>query len=234
MKLNAAIVFALAVTPAFFACKDRTDRDRDRIGRTTTSPGTTGTAPIAGREPGAPSDTTDKSVTGIDKNRAPIGTGNEVKGQAVTAKLSSKGSLTFTGTAKVHDLTDSGGLVTINLTNSTPGVYSAYLFDSDSCADVPMMDASGNISTGDSANGKKADKIADAGEITVGSDGTGYLDASLTNVRSTAVRSLENKVVALFSKKPEPSNTKVTGTTTSRGLEACGVLTTAKIDDTAG
>jgi hypothetical protein len=226
MKLNKLVVLSLAVVPLVFACKDRTNNPRTTGSRESNYPGT-----ATGRE--------SNPTTGVmPSERNPSANVNkETSNEVANAKINSKGSLTFTGTAKVHDVTAAGGSVTLNLTGSSPGVYMVRIFETSDCSQVPMLDTtSGKIATGDQASGTKPDIIAEAGEITVGSDGTGYVDGTLTNVKSgsSTVKSFDNKVVALFAKKPEPASTKVSGTTTAKGPEACGVLSTALADQTAG
>jgi hypothetical protein len=254
MKLNTVLVLTLTALPAVFGCRDRAEKNLKGYGTTTGR----SSEPVAMNPSLTPPDRADKADkadrtgTGMepektlpeDKYTDTNKPGDKLtdksaltKKEFAVARINSNGALSFTGTAKIHDAVKSSGLVTINLKSSTPGDYVVKVFDTSDCRAVPMVDvASNKISLGDEANAKTPDILADLGELTVGKDGTGYVDASLTNVKASidGIPSFDNKAVAFFAKKAEPGSTRVSGTTTAKSAVACGILSTATADMTQG
>jgi hypothetical protein len=226
MKLNAALIITSAVALSFAACKRESQstlsQETGKTGSTKMYPGSAGNEnPISANAPRA------------EGRQAPAGE----KGGVAAAHIASKDNPSFTGMAKLHDVNAGTGMITIDVKNATAGIYSVYIFDASSCTSLPIMDVESNQIAQGSSN--KPDKLAGAGVLTVIDDGTGHLEATLTDLKGSAdIKSFDGKVIALFPKKAPatsgaPSPTSA-GTSTGVSAEGCGVLNVGRAQEFQG
>jgi hypothetical protein len=143
------------------------------------------------------------------------------------AKLTSTMIDGFEGIVQMRAIADGSGAITINIKNASPGVYSAYLFDTADCAQVPMMYTDPTLPYG----GGKADRdraalLTKAGEVTVGDDGRGHVEAAARVLLGIVnVDSLDKKAVALFLQRPIAKVSKhLRWQSVASGPDACGVF----------
>jgi hypothetical protein len=261
-------VTTLAIVPAFVACRDKDKNDRDLRSKSTvssvpTTPATDNTG-IRTDDKYGTSDTklgtadtklrtdtkfgTDTKLgtadtkigstdTKIDTTETRVG--NFGKSDALaTATLNGNGSSKLHGTAMIHGIGKKGDSVTINLTDTAPGIYTARIFDAADCSEAPLLEIeTGNVSVGSAASTKSPDVYAEVADITVAEDGNGILDSSLKNVSSpdTDAKFFSTKIIAIYPKKVDSMTAaKTTGTTTGKTPCACGVLRTERARDVQG
>lgn len=237
---NKALWMSMALVPAFFAC-----RDRDRTNANTNTAQNPTRPDYMANQGTTATDQTGAGQTGAGRSGAGQGSGTLHTGAAAAtdentvglAKISSRGTSNFTGTAKIHDVRDNVAQIDFMLTDTTPGTYTVYIFDTSDCSKLPMIDVeSGAPALGDDNSANKVDQLAKAGDVTVDADGKGSLKGTVTASNGTFknVSTFNNKAIGLYSQKPSPDSTKLKGTTTAKGPEACGIIVTARPTETAG
>lgn len=153
--------------------------------------------------------------------------------RTATAHFKAKTGGSLTGDVEIREIENATGKLTIKLSSAKPGTYAVYAFDTTDCAAIPMMNtASNSTSQSDKTNAETAKKLLDLGQITVSADGKGRIEVAtgMYDPNNNLDR-LDKKAIGIYERH---EGKPLTGTSTSKTAEACGIVTVEKASEITG